>query len=258
MANTASPSESVAPRHWPEYLMEGALLGLFMISAGVVGVLLEHPDSTFRKVLASPDLRRALGGVAMGLTAIALIHSPWGKQSGAHFNPAVTINFWRLGKMRGADAAGYLVGQFTGGVLGIVGARWLMGTALADPAVNWVATVPGATGFAAAAIGEFTIAFLHILAILFISNHPRMAPYTGWFAGLLVATWITFEGPFSGMSMNPARTFASALPGNIWTGWWIYFTAPVLGMLTAGFVFGALRAQRPVSSLALWQPPRAR
>jgi aquaporin Z len=213
----------------------------------VVGVLLDHPASFVHEAIPNPDLRRALGGLAMGATAVALIHSPWGKQSGAHFNPAVTLNFWRLGKMRGRDAAGYMAGQFAGGVLGVVAVRLLVGVALAEPPVSWVATVPGPAGVVAAAAGEFAIAFLHLLAILFISNDPKLARFTGWFAGLLVATWITIEGPLSGMSMNPARTFASALPGNIWTGWWIYFTAPVLGMLAAGFAFVALRDQRPLA-----------
>jgi len=49
----------------------------------------------------------------------------------------------------------------------------------------------------------------------------------------LVFLYITFEAPLSGMSINPARTVASAGPGGIWTGGWIYFTAPVLGMLLA-------------------------
>ncbi len=247
MAANQPPTQAAVARHWPEYLMEGALLGLFMISAGVVGVLLDHPGSIVHQAITSPDLRRAIGGLAMGVTAVALIYSPWGRQSGAHFNPAVTLNFWRLGKMRGTDAAGYLIGQFAGGVIGVVIARSLVGAALAEPPVNWVATVPGPAGMATAALGEFAIAFLHILAILHVSNHARLARFTGWIAGLLVATWITIEGPLSGMSMNPARTFASALPGNIWTGWWIYFTAPVLGMLSAGFAFVALRDRKPLA-----------
>ena len=83
-------------QHWPEYLMEAALLGLFMISVGAFTILLEHPASSIHMSLRSPLLRRALGGLAMGLTAIALIYSPWGRQSGAHFNPAVTMTFYRL------------------------------------------------------------------------------------------------------------------------------------------------------------------
>src|SRR6516162_4081972 len=77
--------------HWPEYLMEAAGLGLFMVSAGLFGTLLEYPQSPVHRAIADPFLRRTLMGVAMGLTAVGIIYSPWGKQSGAHINPATTL-----------------------------------------------------------------------------------------------------------------------------------------------------------------------
>src|SRR6059036_2581877 len=89
---------SVLREHWPEYLMEAAGLGLFMISACVFTVLLEHPASPVRQGIGSPLLRRVLIGLAMGLTAMSITYSPWGKQSGAHLNPSVTLTFFRLGK----------------------------------------------------------------------------------------------------------------------------------------------------------------
>src|SRR5690349_14345362 len=84
--------------HWPEYLIEATLLGLFMMSACVFGVLYEFPHSPLRLAISSQLIRRVLMGVSMGLTAIALIYSPLGQQSGAHYNPSVTLTFWRLGK----------------------------------------------------------------------------------------------------------------------------------------------------------------
>jgi aquaporin Z len=57
------------------------------------------------------------------------------------------------------------------------------------------------------------------------------------FAGTLVFLYITFEAPLSGMSINPARTLASAWPSGIWTSGWLYFTAPVLGMLLAAQIY---------------------
>jgi aquaporin Z len=70
-------------------------------------------------------------------------------------------------------------------------------------------------------------------AVLYFSNHRRLSRYTGAFASLLVATYITLEAPLSGMSMNPARSFGSAFPSGIWDHFWIYLTAPLLGMFTA-------------------------
>src|SRR5947209_10287552 len=82
--------ESIAG-HWPEYLIEAAGLGLFMLSACTFGVLLEHPMSPVSAWIESPMARRALIGIAMGLTAIGIVYSPWGKRSGAHLNPALTL-----------------------------------------------------------------------------------------------------------------------------------------------------------------------
>ena len=92
-------------RHWPEYLMEAGLLGAFMVSACVFGALYEFPQSPVHQSIMSGFLRRLLMGVSMGLTAIAIIYSPWGKQSGAHINPSVTLTFFRLGKIKFWDAA---------------------------------------------------------------------------------------------------------------------------------------------------------
>ena len=76
-----------------------------------------------------------------------------------------------------------------------------------------------------------------MLVVLQMTNRRALNRYTGFIAGVLVATFITFEAPISGMSMNPARSFASALPAHYWHGLWIYFTAPVVGMLLAAEVY---------------------
>jgi glycerol uptake facilitator-like aquaporin len=102
--------------HWPEYLMEAAGLGLFMLSACAFTVLLYHPVSPVERAVESQVMRRVLMGLAMALTAVAIIYSPWGRRSGAHLNPAVTLTFWRLGKVAGWDAAFYIIAQFVGGL----------------------------------------------------------------------------------------------------------------------------------------------
>jgi len=57
---------------------------------------------------------RALMGLAVGATAAAIVISPWGQQSGGHFNPALTLAFYRLDKMRSPDAVFYVLAQFSG------------------------------------------------------------------------------------------------------------------------------------------------
>lgn len=234
---TASPILA----HWREYVIEAGLLGAFMVSACAFTTLIEHPASPVFHAVPDPFLRRLLTGCAMGATAIALIYSRWGKRSGAHMNPAVTLTFTRLGKVAPRDAIAYTAAQFLGGALGVVLSAWILGPLLAQERVRWAVTVPGSAGRAAAFGGELVIAFILMTVILRVSNHPRFAAWTGLCAGFLVAAYITLEAPLSGMSMNPARTLASALGAHEWTALWLYFTAPPLGMLLAAEVY--LRTQ---------------
>jgi aquaporin Z len=236
---------SALRRHWPEYLMEAGLLGTFMISACSFTVLLEHPASFARQAIASPFLRRLLTGLAMGLTAIGLIYSPWGKQSGAHMNPSTTLTFLRLGKVDGWDAAFYMLAQFAGGVAGVLIASVILGKAVAHENVRYAATLP-LRGSGIAFFAEVFISFGLITLVLNISNSPRLAHFTGIFAGALVATYITLEAPLSGMSMNPARSLASAAPAGLWSFLWIYFTAPPLGMLLAAELYVRTRGKKRV------------
>ena len=224
---------NIVREHWPEYLMEAAGLGLFMISAAVVTALLEYPHSPLYQLLPDPVIRRLLIGIAMGFTAIGIIYSPWGKRSGAHLNPAVTVTFFRLGKIHGLDALFYVLAQFAGGLIGLQVAALAIGMAIEHPAVNYVVTVPGLDGTWMAFVAEVAISFGLMLVVLTVSNHTKLNAWTGLFAGALVATYIAIEAPLSGMSMNPARSFASALPAHLWTDFWVYLTAPFLGMLLA-------------------------
>lgn len=219
--------------HWPEYLMEAGLLGAFMVSACLFGALYEFPQSPVHQAIGSVFLRRMLMGMSMGLTAMAIIYSPWGKQSGAHINPSVTLTFYRLGKVKPWDALFYAVAQFSGAILGVYLVAQVFGRQVSDPAVRYVVTTPGMRGAGVALLAEFVIATGMMSLVLHISNHHRLSAYTGVFVGLLVATYITLEAPFSGMSMNPARSVGSAVPAMIWDGLWIYLTAPPLGMLFA-------------------------
>ena len=233
--------------HWPEYLMEAAGLGLFMLSACTFVVLLEHPSSLVHQMLPDPTVRRVLIGIAMGLTAIALIYSPLGKRSGAHLNPAVSLTFWRLGKIEGWDALFYIAAPFIGGLLGVLLATALFTRMLvADMSVNYAVTTPGSAGPWVAFAAEAAISFGLMLMVLIVSNHHRLNRFTGLFAGALVALYIGIEAPLSGMSMNPARTVASALPADVWTGAWLYFIAPPLGMLLAAEAFLLWRGQGSV------------
>ena len=179
----------------------------------------------------------------MGLTAVALIYSPWGEQSGAHMNPATTLTFLWLGKIGALDAVFYILSQMAGGVLGVLAVRLLLPGRLGHPDVNFVATVPGRRGVGIAWLGELAISFLMMLAVLVSSNSSEFAPVSGVIAGVLLALYIAFEAPLSGMSLNPARTLGSAVAARQWRAFWVYLTAPVVGMWLAAAVYSAWPSQ---------------
>jgi aquaporin Z len=241
--------------HWPEYLIEAGAIGSFMVSAAGFAVVLYHPASRAATYISNEWVRRALMGLAMGLTAVALIYSRWGQRSGAHMNPAITLTFYRLGKLARPDLLGYVAAQFLGAIAGIGAAALVLGAFVSHRSVNYVTTTPGPSGDAAAFLAESAMSFVMMLTVLTISNHPRVARFTGIGAGLLVWAFITFEQPLSGMSMNPARTFGSALLARDFPALWIYFTAPPIGMLLAAEVFTRRFGLQRVLCAKLHHPP---
>jgi aquaporin Z len=235
------PSIGSLSLHWPEYLMEAGELALYMFFACAFATLLQHPASPVRHVIVGDFSRRALMGLAMGATVIAIVMTPWGKQSGGHFNPAITFTFYRLGKVEFWDALFYAAAQFSGAISGVPIATYVLRGAPGNEAIRYAVTAPGVFGNAGAFVGELTISFILMITVLFVSNRETLARYTPYFVGALYATYITLEAPLSGMSMNPARTFGSAFYAGYWHALWIYFTAPTLGMMAAAEVF--LRAR---------------
>lgn len=223
--------------HWRLYVYEGAELAWFMVAACVATVVLFGAGSHAVHAVPSAALRRAIMGVAMGATAVMIIHSPMGKRSGAHFNPAITLTYLRLGKIAPWDAAFYVAGQFAGGMFGVGLSAMLLGKSLAQPSVEYAVTVPGLGGTAGAFGAELFMATLLMWVVLWSSNARRWAKYTSYAVGVLIANYIFFFAPVSGFSINPARTVGSAVFAGIWTGWWVYFVAPLLGMFAAAEVY---------------------
>jgi aquaporin Z len=227
--------------------MEAGELALYMFSVCVFATLLQHPASPVRQAVMGAFARRVLMGLAVGATVIGIVISPWGKQSGGHFNPAITLAFYRLRKVMPWDALFYITGQFLGAISGVEIATYVLRGTTASKAVRYAETVPGVYGSGAAFIGELTISFVLMTTILVVTNRETLARYTPYFVGVLYAAFIIGEAPLSGMSMNPARTFGSAFPASSWHALWIYFLAPTFGMLVAAEVF--LRARGGVPPL---------
>jgi len=246
VANKGTPSASDSLRvHWPEYLMEAGEAGIYLFSACSTATLLWHPASPIQRYLPSDAVRRLLMGVAMGATVVAIALTPWGKQSGAHFNPALTLTFYRLRKVALWDAVFYCIAQLLGAVGGVALASLVLHGAPAHKAIHYAATIPGIYGIPIAFVAELAISFILMSAVLFALNHEALEPYSHYVAATLIATYIAFESPLSGMSTNPARTFGPAVYSGYWHAFWIYFIAPPLGMLAAAQVLLARKSKVP-------------
>ena len=217
--------------------MEGGEIASYMFLVCTFATFLLHPTSPVRHFIHTVILRRALMGLLVGSAVVAIITTPWGKQSGGHFNPAITLTFYRLGKLSFWDMLFYVIAQFAGAIGGVGVAAYVLRDAPKNPAVHYAVTAPGIFGNVGAFLGEVSISFLLMATILVSSNRDGLSRYTPYLVGVLYATFIIFESPLSGMSMNPARTLGSALRAGYWRAFWIYVIAPTLGMLAGAETF---------------------
>ena len=172
----------------------------------------------------------------MGLTAYLIIHSNFGKKSGAHINPSVTIVQYRLGNINGTDAIFYILFQCIGASTGMMLIYLIMPHYIGTPPIDYIVTRPYAPSYLITIICEFIISFILITVVLYSNTRESLSAHTATFVGILITLFITFEAPYSGMSMNPARTFGSAIVANQWPAFWIYCIVPPVAMI-AGQLF---------------------
>jgi aquaporin Z len=234
--------------HWRHYLAEAAGLAFFITCGSLFTVALEHPATPLHQALLGQEvLRRGVLGVGMGLVIVAIVYHPWGKQSGAHINPAVTLAFWQLNKIRRADALWYVLAQVLGG-LGSAG-FWalVLGDYYAHPRVHHVTTQPGPGGPAVAFAAEFLISFMLMGVLLLALHSARWKPAAGWLVGGLIMVYILLETPYSGMSLNPARSLTSAVVAQDFRGLWVYWVAPPAAMWLATVLFLRFHHGQPLA-----------
>jgi aquaporin Z len=222
------------------YIQEALGLAIFMVSACFFSGLLLGKNGFLVPDFSAPIRQIILGGM-MGLTALYIFYSPFTSLSGSHINPAVTLAFFRVGKIGRWDALFYIIFQLIGGTGTVYLMAALMGENLTAAPLHDVVTIPGKYGQTAAAVTELAIAFIMMSMVLFTSDHAVLNKYSRIFAGILVCMYVIIAGPISGFGMNPARSFASALPSNVWTAFWIYLCMPLMGMLGAAEVYLLVR-----------------
>ncbi len=190
------------------------------------------------------------GSAGVGLLGIAVAHglaigimvSALGHISGGHFNPAVTIGFWVTKKMGTGETLLYWIAQLAGGAA----AAFLL--ALVVPEDAWRAVALGtpdlardftsANGILLEAVMTFFLVF--VVFATAVDERGAFGKIAGFAIGLTITMDILMGGPFTGASMNPARTFGPALVARHWTHHGVYWVGPLLGGALAGALYNSL------------------
>lgn len=175
-------------------------------------------------------------GISFGLIVMVMIFSI-GHISGCHINPAITIAFTVLRRIRPAKAAGYIVAQLAGAavaglaIIAIVGHDGDAG-----------ATTPHINGASAALWSEMILTFFLAFVVFAVATDSRAQ---GAFAAIAIGGYVGFAatgwGPVANASLNPARTFGPAIAANVWEAHWVYWVGPIAGALLAAAVYELLR-----------------
>lgn len=202
-----------------------------LVGVGLSVVIIDtSPRGPLAGVLGAGAVR-ALTGALFGSTGALIAVSPVGRVSGAHINPIVTLAFVLRRKMRPWLAAGYVVAQLTGA---LVGAAALLAWGSTGRAVDFGASLPGPTyGPVLACAGEVVTSAALVVSLLAFVGSARLRRFTPLLFPVLYAVMVYLEAPVSGTSTNPARSLGPAVVAEVWRGWWVYWVGPCLGVLVA-------------------------
>jgi len=210
-------------------LMGTALLVLVGLS---VVIFINGKGSPIIKLIPDPGTRRAISGFLFGTTGCLIAVSTVGKISGAHINPIVSIAFWLRKTMQFKNMLGYVIAQMAGAAIGCLPLLFWGGQ---GRSVEFGATIP--LQIHAAFIGEIWTTFCLIAVILFFTSHDKIKNFTPFMMPIIYCAMVYVEAPLSGTSTNPARSFGPAVVSMVWTGYWLYWLAPITGMLLAVLLF---------------------
>ncbi len=222
--------------HWPEYGVE--LVGTaWNVFVGLSAVVFNNaPGLPGARLISDASLRLWVTGLIFAGSGSLYTISPWGRLSGSHINPSVTLGFCAMGKMRWHDGLGYVAAQFVVGVLGAVLLALVWGNhALA---VGYGVTLPG-VGYTVgnAFWAEFVMTFSYVLGIFFFVSHHALLRWTPLMNWIVVSGLVWVGAAVSGTSLNPARSFGPAMVAGEWHAQWIYYVAPPAGALGAAMFF---------------------
>ncbi|MDD3622080.1 MAG: aquaporin family protein [Methanofollis sp.] len=230
------------------------ILVFFGAGAATVTLMLAHGAAVPNEFNVGIGALGGLGdwlaiGLAFGIAIAAAIYA-FGRVSGAHINPAVTIALWAIGKFPAKDSVAYIVAQFVGASIAS-----LAFFACAGMDAVTVGGLGATTPFPGISMGQAVLVeaigtFLLMLAIMGVAVDKKApAGFAGLVIGLTVAGIITTTGNIAGSSLNPARTFGPYLGDwliggtNLWGFFPIYIIGPILGAVVAAFLYQWVAAE---------------
>ena len=175
-------------------------------------------------------------GIALAFFfAILLAIASLGRISGAHINPAVTIGLWSVKRFEGRDVLPYVAAQCAGAILAALAVRAVVGQAVAGAATTPSVAVP--TAF----LVEFLFSAILMWVVMSVATDDRVSPTLAVIAIAGTVSALALQGALTGASMNPARTLGPAIVSGVWTAHWVYWIAPVAGMIVAARGYELLR-----------------
>jgi len=242
--------------HWAEWGCELAGTALLLLG-GLSAICLNFaPGSPVASVVPDHSARLLITGLLFAGTGSLVAVSPLGRLSGAHLNPSVTLAFWRRGHMHRHDLAGYIIAQVAGAFAGTALVRWWWGAKAR--AVSLGATQPRHGLAAAGAVGiEALMTMLLVAGILVMVSSPKTARWTPLLVWIVIAGLVWQGAPWTGTSLNPARSLAPALLAPKTAYLWVYFAGPLAGSLLAVAAFNAIPGLE-TKTAKLFHDPRYR
>jgi aquaporin Z len=172
--------------------------------------------------------------LAFGIALMAAAYS-MGPISGGHFNPAVSVGLAAAKKFEWSKVPGYVIAQSVGAILGAV----LLAVVAGGTELGLGQTTVGGFGLIGALVMETLLTFLLVLIILGSTGEKAAAGFAGMPIGLYLGAAQIVGIPYSGASLNPARSLGPALfvGGAALTDLWVFIVAPLIGGVLAALVY---------------------
>ena len=231
----AEAGDSVAARvwlPWQLFLSEMIGTGLLLLGGLSIVIIMFGAGSPLAGVLPNhPMVRMAMTGFLFGSIGGAIALSPVGTVSGAHINPAVSVGFMLMGKLRPRATLGYILAQLCGAVLGCAP---LLAWGAIGRSIDFGASLPG-RGYSTwtVMLGEIITTFGLVASLCVFLGIRGLRRFTPFMIPFLYGIMVPLESPISGTSTNPARSLGPAVISGNFEGWWIYWVGPVIGTVVA-------------------------